>query len=50
MAPAPKKRPVVARAPQKNPLKNSAKETAKEADTAGGLSSLWFQFLNGLRF
>lgn len=34
----------------KEPAKEPAKETAKEADTAGGLSSLWFQFLNGLRF
>jgi hypothetical protein len=29
---------------------HAAKETSKEADTAGGLSALWFQFLNGLRF
>jgi hypothetical protein len=34
----------------KETAKEPAKETAKEADTAGGLSSLWFQFLNGLRF
>lgn len=30
--------------------KEPAKENSKEADTAGGLSSLWLQFLNGLRF